>query len=180
MRLGNTPDRFGPVTRALHWATALIVLAAIGVGYWLAYSEFSLALLKYYGLHKTLGITVLALTGLRLVWHRITAPPRPLPTGTAWKDRLAALVHKGFYVLLIAMPLSGWVAGSATGIDTVIFNRWTLPAIAPVDEGWEKAGFIIHGLTAKLLVAAIALHLGGVLVRALLQRDGTLKRMWAG
>lgn len=180
MHLRNSPNRFGLVTRGLHWATALLVLAATGVGYWLANTEFSLSLLKYYGLHKTLGIVVLVLTALRLLWHRLTAPPDPMPSGAAWKDRLAGLVHKGFYLLLIAMPLTGWVASSATGIETVIFNRWTLPAIAPVDETWERIGFAVHALTAKLLVVAIALHLGGALARAFGQRDGTLRRMWAG
>ena len=180
MHLRNASDRFGIVTRALHWASALLVLAALTMGYWIANAEFSLALLKYYGVHKTLGTGVLSLTLLRLLWHRITAPPRPLPSGSTWKDMLAGLVHKGFYLLLIAMPLSGWVASSASGIDTVLFGRWTLPAIAPVSEAWEQTGFALHALTAKLLVAAIALHLGGALARALGQRDGSFRRMWAG
>lgn len=179
MPLRNSPHHFGILTRAVHWLSAFLVLAAIGLGFFISNAEFSLSLLKYFGLHKTLGITVFALTVLRLVWHKISPPPHPKPSGAAWKDQLARVVHKSFYVLLIAMPLSGWIASSATGIDTVIFNRWTLPAIAPTDEAWEKAGFALHAIIAKLLVATIVLHVGGALVRSA-SRDGTMRRMWAG
>lgn len=71
------------------------------------------------------------------------------------------------------MPLSGWVASSATGLDVIIFEQITLPAIAPLSEVWENAGFALHRATAYLLMAVLALHIMGALIR----RDGTLARM---
>ena len=78
------------------------------------------------------------------------------------------------------MPVSGWVANSAIGIDTVIFGGWTLPAIAPVSETWEEVGFAIHRLSAQGLIAVIVLHVGGALFHALVKRDGTLRQMVRG
>ena len=180
MALTNSDNAFGSVTRLLHWITALVVLVTLPMGLWISRMEISLSAIKYFGYHKTLGVTVLALILLRLLWHRISPPPKPIPHGVNWQDALARWVHRSFYVLLLAMPLSGWIASSATGIDTVVFDRWTLPAIAPASETWERIGFAIHGLTARLLMAAIALHIGGALFRAWVVKDGTLGRMLKG
>jgi len=179
MRLANTQTTFGAVTRAIHWVTAAVVLVALPMGLWLANSEISLSMLKYYGIHKTLGITAFTLTLMRMLWHRLSRPPAPLAHGVPWQDVLARLVHRALYLLLILMPLSGWVASSASGIDTVIFGRWTLPAIAPVSEIWEGTGFLVHGIAGYALVVLLGLHLGGALFRAVIKRDGTLRRILA-
>ena len=176
----NSEHSFGWVTRALHWVTAVLVLAALPLGVWISEMEISLTAIKYFGIHKTLGISVLCLIVLRAIWHRMNPPPAPLSHGVVWQDRLAVAVHRAFYVLLFAMPLSGWIASSATGIDTVIFNRWTLPRIAPVSEVWEAVGFAAHGLIGKVLILVVALHMGGALYRAFVKRDGTLRRMVSG
>ena len=81
---------------------------------------------------------------------------------------------------MLAIPVTGWIGSSATGIDTVIFNRWTLPRIAPVSEAWEDAAFEVHETLVTLLVAVLALHVAGALHRALIRRDGTLRRMVRG
>ena len=180
MAARNNPGSFGWVTRLLHWITAVLVLTALPLGLWIAEMEPSLSAIKYFGYHKTIGITILALCVLRILWHRVSPPPEPLPGKSPWQDRAARAVHRAFYVLLLAMPLSGWAASSATGIDTVVFNRWTLPRIAPVSETWEAAGFALHGLLGSLLAAAVALHLAGALHRAFVSRDGTVARMIRG
>ena len=180
MAFRNTSERFGFVTKTLHWVTVILVFAALVLGNRIAHMEVSLSALKLFGYHKTLGISVLALIVFRMLWHRITPPPHPIRSGIRWQDGLAKAVHRAFYVLLLAMPLTGWVASSATGIDTVVFGRWTLPVIAPVSERWEEIGFLIHGIIAKLLVATILLHIAGALYHALAKRDGTLRRMTTG
>ena len=72
--------------------------------------------------------TAFALMTARLIWHLYTPPPAPL--GGGWQATAAKAVHWTIYALMLAIPLSGWIGSSATGIDTVIFNRLTLPAIA--------------------------------------------------
>lgn len=175
--LRNTPDSFGLVSRALHWGIALLVVVMLSLGLRLDSLEPSMASIRLYSLHKSLGIMTLALMLARIMWHLFSPPPRPI--GGGWQATLARLGHLAIYALLIAIPLSGWAASSATGIDTVLFDRWTLPAIAPVSIAWEERGFALHGILTKLLLALIFLHMGAALKREM-DGDGTLRRMITG
>ena len=175
----NTADRFGWLSRALHWGMALAILGMLGLGTVLDRMEVNLSNLWLFGLHKTVGITLLALMVLRLVWHRISPPPRPLGGVPGWQITAARWTHRAFYGLLLAVPLSGWIASSATGIDVMFADRWGMPALAPVSEAWENAGFAVHGILTKLLAALILLHVAGALKRAI-AGDGTLRRMLWG
>lgn len=179
MRWTNTPDSFGMVSRLLHWVMAIGVLGMLGLGTALVRMQPSLANLWLFGLHKSLGMTLLVLVLLRLIWHRYSPPPAPLGTPTDLKVRAARTAHGLLYICLVAVPLSGWIASSATGIDVVLFGRWTLPQIAPVSEGWEAAGFAVHGLLTKALLGLVLLHVLGAVLRGV-ARDGTLQRMGLG
>jgi cytochrome b561 len=177
MTARNGPDRFGWVSRMLHWAMAAGILFMLGLGTYLNWMEPSLANLWLYGLHKSIGMTLLVLVLLRLGWHRISPPPAPLSDGVPrWQMRAARVTHVLLYGLMIGLPLAGWVGSSATGIDTVIWGRFTLPAIAPVSEAWDKTAFWIHTVLGIALAVALVLHIGGAVSR----RDGTLRRMVRG
>jgi cytochrome b561 len=177
--LRNTSDRIGLPTRILHWITAAGVLATLPIGLWIANAQPSLALITWFGVHKTIGITLLVVVLVRIAWHRITPPPGPLPCGPAWAGRLARTTHRAFYALLLLVTLSGWTAGSASGLDTVVFGRWTIPAIAPVSPALESAAFLVHRVAAYSLAALILLHVAGAVRRAV-AGDGTLRRMITG
>jgi cytochrome b561 len=122
---------------------------------------------------------VLLLAVIRLGWHRISPPPAPLGDPNQWTHRLARATHLAIYVLLLVIPLSGWVGASGSGIDTVIWNRWTLPNIAPATEAWQDGGFLAHAIATRLLMALLALHIAGAIRRAMLG-DGTVRRMVTG
>ena len=175
----NGTESFGWVSRALHWAMALGLFGALGLGTYLARTEPSLGTLWLYGLHKTVGICLLALVLLRLAWHRISPPPAPLPAPD-WQRRAARASHLTLYALMVAVPLSGWAASSATGIDSVIFGRWVLPPIAPASEAVDRIGFALHGALTKAMMALVILHAGAALWHHLSRRDATLRRMLRG
>jgi cytochrome b561 len=175
----NTPTRFGLVTRVLHWGMALAIIAMLVLGTRLEDMQPGLANLWLYSLHKSIGLILLALVPVRLIWHRISPPPAPQGTPGDWTIRLARTAHRVFYLLLLAIPLSGWVASSASGLDVMLFDRWVIPPIAPVSEAWENAGWAAHGLLTKLLMGLIALHAAGAVKRQM-DGDGTLTRMWRG
>lgn len=175
----NSADRFGLVSRTIHWLMAVALLGMLVLGSVLVRMQPGLANLWLYGLHKTLGISLLALVLVRLVWHRYSPPPAPLGGVPDWQHRAALWAHRGLYALMIAIPLSGWVASSATGIDVMFADRWVMPALAPVSETWEKAGFAVHGVLTKALMALVALHVAGAVKRGL-TGDGTLRRMVTG
>lgn len=175
----NGPAKFGLVSRLLHWLMAAGVLVMLALGSTLVRMEPGLANLWLYGLHKTIGILLLALVILRLIWHRISPPPPPIGALAAWEVRAARLAHGALYLLLVIIPLSGWSASSATGIDVMFLDRWTLPPLAPVSETWENAGFALHGIATKVLMALLVLHVAAALWRAF-AGDGTLRRMIRG
>lgn len=179
MRLANTHDSFGLVTRLIHWLMAIGVIAMLALGTWLSDMQPGLSNLWLYALHKSVGLTLLGLVLIRLVWHRISPPPAPQGPPQGWQQRLARAAHVALYALLIAVPLSGWIASSATGLDVVLFDRWVLPRLAPVSVAWEEAGFAVHGALTSLLIALILLHVAGAVKRQI-AGDGTLARMIRG
>jgi len=178
MALRNGPDSFGLISRVLHWGIMLLVIAMLALGMRISDMTPGLANLWLYGLHKTLGIAVLGLMLARLAWHLITAPPRPIgPPGAA--QMLARGVHWAFYGLLIVIPLTGWAGSSATGIDTVIAERWVLPPlVAPSVEG-EAYWFALHDILTKVLIGLVILHALAAVKREM-AGDGTLTRMLRG
>lgn len=175
----NDARHFGLISRMLHWAMAVLILFTLGLGTALGRMEPGLTNLWLYGLHKTIGLTLLALVILRLVWHRFSPPPRPIGPANAFPARLARLTHVLIYLLLLAIPLAGWIASSATGIDVMFADRWVVPAIAPVSEAWEDWGFFVHRTLTKLLLALLLLHVAGAAKRGF-EHDGTLRRMILG
>lgn len=175
----NGPDSFGLISRILHWGMAILVLVMLALGLRISSMEPGLANLWLYALHKTLGMTVLALVLIRLVWHAVSPPPAPKGTPGTWEIRAAKAGHGALYALMIAIPVSGWIASSATGIDVMFADRWVLPAIAPVSEMWEARGFAAHGILTKLLFGLVTLH-GLAALKREMDGDGTLTRMLRG
>ncbi|MBI1219755.1 MAG: cytochrome b [Rhodobacteraceae bacterium] len=180
MRLANRPDGFGPVTRLLHWGMAAGILGMLAFGLTLVRMRMSLATVWLFGLHKSIGITLLALALLRLLWHRVSPPPGPLGGVPAAQLALARWTHRALYLLMLAVPLSGWAGSAATGIDVVVFNTLTLPPIVPPSEAGAKALLTLHHWLTWALMGLLALHVAGALKRSVLARDGTLSRMVLG
>ena len=175
----NDPTYFGAVSRGLHWSMALLILAMLALGTTLSTLQPGLSNLYLYGLHKTGGFVALALVVARLIWHRISPPPAPTGPPKRWTNRAARATHAATYILLVAIPLSGWIASSATGIDILFAERWTIPPIAPPSEAIDHWGFVAHGLLTKALMGLLALHVTGALTRGI-KGDGTLRRMLGG
>ncbi|OYU18872.1 MAG: cytochrome B [Rhodobacteraceae bacterium PARR1] len=173
----NGPNGYGLISRALHWGMALLILVLLSLGLRLSAMQPDLSTLWLYGLHKTLGLSVLALVLLRLVWHRITPPPQPLAAG--WQVRAAKAGHLALYLLMLVIPLSGWAASSATGIDTLFADRWVVPPIAPVSETVEATAFAIHAVATKLLMALVTVHALAAFQHEM-AGEGTLTRMLRG
>jgi cytochrome b561 len=178
MALRNGPAEFGLVTRLIHWGTMLLVIGQLALGNRIETMQPGLANLWLYGLHKTLGFAVLALVLARIAWHLASPPPPPLgPRNAAfWGARVA---HWMIYVLLIAIPLTGWAGSSATGIDVMIADRWTVPPLVAASAEGEAYWVRLHDILTKALFGLVVLHMLGALKREI-EGDGTLTRMIRG
>ncbi len=178
MTLRNGPAEFGLVTRLLHWTMMLIIFGQLALGLRIENMEPGLANLWLYGLHKTLGFLVLVLILIRIAWHIASPPPPPLGPRNAL-FLLARAVHLAIYTLLIVIPLTGWAGSSATGLDVMIAEHWTVPPLVEASEEAETFWFGLHDILTKLLMALILLHVLGALRRQA-EGDGTLTRMIRG
>ena len=169
----------------LHWAIAACFAFQIGLG-WRLDGPRGPEAFAVFQLHKSVGITILLLTLVRLGW-RIANPPPPFPpTMKIWEKRLAQAVHIGFYGLLLGLPLTGWllVSASKTAIPTYLFGTipWPhvpgVPGLAPgVKAGVEEAAEIGHQALVFISYAVLFLHVAGALKHQFLERGGDLARM---
>lgn len=186
MRLGNTRSSFGAVARLLHWAVALLILAAIPLGLAanrLPYSNDSeiARVFLLFSLHKTIGMTAFLLGLARIGWSLGQPRPVPLHPERRAETFLAVTVHWTLSIALVAVPLAGWISHAATpGLAPVLWPfGQTLPFLDDA-PGVGKGAGTVHRIFAWTLIAAILLHVVGALKHALIDRDPTLARMTRG
>jgi cytochrome b561 len=162
-------------TRVLHWLTAVLVFAALLIGFAMVNSLGSYAALL--SIHMTVGIVILVVVVARIA-NRFThrAPPLPDTVGTV-ERKLVFGSEVSLYALLLAQPLIGWAMVSAAGQPVRIFGQWRLPAIAPFNGDVYFVLRQLHSVLAYLLVVTIAAHVSAVLLHTLTLRDGMLRRM---
>lgn len=180
--------RYSHPAIALHWLVAIGIIGNIALAWswdWLADDSVRPAI----DLHKSVGITVLGLAILRLLW-RIGHRPPPLPGSyKPWETRLSHITHILLYVVIFAMPLSGWIMDSA----------WKDAATHPMQLfglfEWPRIGFIMaldpvtkesvhdifgeaHDVIGKIVYALFVLHVAGALKHQFVDGRRELQRMW--
>ena len=174
-------ERYGYPAQTLHWVMFALIVAAFGVGLWMAGLPVGPQRFRAVPWHKAIGITILALLVLRLLW-RLRHPPPPLPaTLPAWERRAAHATHWLLYLLMLAVPLSGWLMSSALGFSTVVFG-WTLPNLLERNRELGDALKTAHYFLNKTLLALLLLHVAAALKHAFVDCDGVMQRMlpWRG
>lgn len=190
MPLTNSPERWGWLAKSLHWIMALLIIGLAAVGTYMA--DFEPNMIRQFELtqwHKSFGFVVFSLACLRVLWRFFgpAAPSEPQNT-KPWERVAAHITHYGLYVLMFAMPLSGWLMASAsplndpdaypTQIKNKVFDLFELPdPISPGDKGLESLFHTIHELSAWLLAALLLLHIAAALKHHFVLKDNVLLRM---
>ena len=177
MRLRNSLDRWGPVSQLLHWAIVALLAWIAWLGLTMVDMPPTPAKINAYALHKSLGLTLLALVVLRLAWRLFAGTPEPVPHTPAWQERIASATHWALYGLMFAMPLSGWLFNSASGYPLQWFKQFNLPAIAGRSESLADLAGELHEYGFWLLLLLVLAHAGAALYHHLFQGDDTLRRM---
>ena len=179
--------KYNIVAMSLHWLIAALIVTNIGIA-WYFNTLNGVVKIPPIQLHKSIGITVLLLSLLRLAW-RFVSPPPPLPASvTGWQRPVAHVTYILFYVIMLGLPLSGWALSSASMIIKVypitLFHvvPWpTIDALAqlPPDQmkNAHRVFVTLHGLLGKLTYGLIVLHVGAALRHLILLRDGVVARM---
>jgi cytochrome b561 len=179
-RRNDTPVRYSGVAIGLHWAGALLLFCGFGLGLFMTGLEFSPAKFRYYAWHKWIGITVFLVTAARLAW-RAGRPPPPLPHAMPpWQATAAQAVQALLYALMLAIPLSGWVYSSATGVSVVYLGLVPLPNLVPKDRELARLLLTVHQALNFTLAVAVVAHVVAALKHQFVDRDGVLARMLPG
>lgn len=170
--------RFPIRSRILHWLTAVLVFAALLVGFTMVTALDSYAALV--GVHMTIGVTILGVTVVRAVNRWRSAPPAWPPTVGRLEGRIVGVSERAMYALLLAQPLVGWAMVSAAGRPPVLLGGLHLPRIAPFDADVYAVLRQAHSVLAVMLVIVIAAHVSAILLHTLTLHDGMLSRMTFG
>ena len=177
MDLKNTDDRWGPVSQFMHWLIVVLILGQGIVGLLMTEMRTSPDKVQVYALHKSFGLTVLALAVLRLAWRWYAGAPRPVAGMPRWQEFAARASHIGLYGLLFALPLTGWLLNSTAGFPLSWFGLFKLPALAGKDHDLHEWYEETHELLWWVLVALATVHAAAAFYHHLFQRDATLTRM---
>lgn len=172
------PPRYTTVAILFHWLIALLIIGSFSMG--LVMTEMpgiTPTKLKFYSWHKWAGVTILGLATLRLLW-RLAHPAPPYPaTMPAWQKTTANLLHGLLYVLMFAVPLSGYFYTLASGYPVVYFGLVELPVLIAKDDALKEVLKGVHWWLNMGLAGCVALHVGAALKHAFVDRDGVIRRM---
>ena len=173
----STRTRYTLVAMTLHWTIALLVFGGWGLGFYMHELPLSPAKLRYYSWHKWIGVTVFLLATLRVAWLATHAAPRLPATTPPWQVRSARITHALLYVLMFALPVSGWLMSSAKGVPTVYFGVLPLPDLVEKDKALGNLLGEVHEALAFTLAALVLLHIAAAAKHQWIDRDSVVDRM---
>jgi cytochrome b561 len=183
----NTADRWGAITKLMHWTMALLIFAATLSIWYITHQDFehfreqsTLTFRAVMPWHKALGFFVLGLVALRLVWRAVDRRPDKVATLKPWESVSASLAHLALYGLTVACILLGWGQVSSNGSVAAIFDWIVLPPLVAKDAALHETFEFWHFWTSWALVALAALHAAAALKHHFVDRDRVLRMMWPG
>ena len=176
MSLRSNDRQWGSVAKLFHWIIALAILGNGTFGLLMDLAHSPMQKINWLALHKSIGLTVLALVLLRVLWRWGDGHPREEPA-PRWQQWAARAAHGVLYVLIVALPLSGWWFNSVTGKPLQWFKLFNLPALVAKND--ELRGFAhgVHEYLFWFLLLVLVAHVGAALKHHLSDNDNVLRRM---
>lgn len=170
--------RYTYTAMLLHWLIALLVVAAFTMGLVMTdIPGLTPTKLRYYSWHKWMGVTVLLLAVLRVLWRLGHAAPAYPATMPRWQQAAARGLHGLLYVLIFAVPLSGYFYSLASGVPVVYLGLVELPVLIDASPTLKPVLKAVHFWLNMLLAASVAIHVGAALKHQFVDRDGTMRRI---
>jgi len=173
----NTTRQWGWIAQSFHWLIATLVAVNMILGWIAADLRLSPRKLELFLWHKSVGLTVLGLAGLRLLWRLSQVTPEIPVNHSPWQQRLARMVHLGLYLFLFAVPLSGWLLNSAANVPLRWFGWFEIPALIEASKPLKTVLTNWHHWLFWALAILIVLHAGAALKHHFVDRDQVLRRM---
>lgn len=178
MKLTNSVSYYGLMPILLHWIMAIIIIGMFFLG------EYMVDL-DYYDSwyhqapwwHKSIGVCLFSLLLIRIGLKLSSATPAPLSSYKSWELVLAKITHVSFYLLLLAICMSGYLVATAKGVGVELFAWFEIPAIMALSENQTDLFGEIHEVTTHILVVLFLLHVAAALKHHFVDHDSTLTRM---
>jgi cytochrome b561 len=177
MAIRNTTTRWGAIAQTLHWLIVVLIIAQVILANIAEDLPLGMKKLAMFARHKSVGITILVLAVIRLAWRWANPTPELPSTLKPYERVLANVTHAGLYILLFAMPLTGWMMTSARGFPVSWFNLFQLPDFVPKNQSLYNAMKETHDTLALALYAIVFLHVVAALKHHFVLKDDTLRRM---
>ena len=170
--------RYSTPAIVLHWLIALLIVGTFTLGLVMTdIPGLSPTKLKYFAWHKWAGVTVLLLATLRLLWRLFRAPPAYPASMRSWEKSVAHATHLALYVLMFAVPISGYLFSTAAGVPVVYFGLVQLPVLFAKAPAWKEPLEELHYWLNMGMAALVAGHVLAALKHYFVDRDGVLQRM---
>lgn len=187
MGVRNTRNGWGWPARLLHWVVGGVIIVTFGIGFYTAeILDDIYARLGWVQTHKSWGFLAFCLIGVRLLW-RAFHPAPDLPDNMSPSERrLAHLGHVGLYVVMLAMPLTGWLMATASplqeqaGLKNMVFGLFEMPDFLTGDAQLTLIFHWAHWVFAVALVLLLVAHIGAALKHHFINKDNVLRRMIIG
>lgn len=163
-----------------HWLIALLIVCAFALGSVMTEMKISPSKLQYYSWHKWLGVSILALVALRLLSRLLLGAPAYPDSTKKWELQLANATHIFLYILMFAVPLSGYFYTSAAGIPVVYFKLIQLPTIIGPNPELKPILKELHEVLTTILLIIVSLHVAAALKHYFIDKDGVFQRILPG
>jgi cytochrome b561 len=177
MKTTQSSSRYTDVAIVLHWLLAAAIVFGFLVGLQMADAPVSPARVRWINYHKWIGLTILALSVLRLLWRVWHRPPTLPDSMQGWRRSVYVWVHRLMYLFFFIVPVAGWAYSSAAGFHVVYLGLIRLPDLAPKDKALADLLLQVHATLAWTLAALVGLHVAAALKHHFIDRDGLLWRM---
>jgi cytochrome b561 len=176
--MSATPLHYGAPARFFHWAIAALIVVTVPCALVMTNIGAGPVQNTLYVAHESIGLTVLALATLRLIWRLVERPP-PLPASVPPLQAQAARInHWLLYLLLFAMPATGYLLVIAGGYPMTFLALFDVPRLVDKSESLSKLMETGHLRLQFAVYALVFLHVAAALHHHFFKHDGVLRRMW--
>lgn len=177
MQLRNDRYRYGAVAQLFHWLTVVLITALLIIAFYMTDLPLGPEKLRIYNLHKSVGVTVLLLTILRVMWRQFSPAP-PLPTAIPSWERTAARAHHFLlYGVLFAQPMIGILHSWSANFPVVIYGLFALPNLTGQNEALQKPLQIVHAWLGWTFLVLVLVHVAAALRHHFVLKDSILRRI---
>ena len=173
----NTRTSWGAVAKSLHWLLAVAIAGQYVLGKLAENAPVSPRKLDLFVWHKSIGLCILLLVGMRIAWRLANTPPDPVPGTRSWEQGVARAAHALLYLLLVAVPLSGWWVSDTSRIPFKLFWQLPVPDLLAADRAASEAAELVHSSLTTALLILVSLHVLAALRHHFLLHNDTLRRM---